>query len=151
MSIFLFPQFLTFLELFIDEEPQEQFSKNYDFFSQYNSVFVNQNEEQARIVFQDGVTLEFSISSAQINDTKRGIQQISWIICNIYLANQLQSYNKKFLGLLGNFDENKENDIFYRNLTKLENINSEQEIYPVANDCNFILNNFFKDFINEEF
>jgi hypothetical protein len=68
---------------------------------------------------------------------ENGNRRLSWIVCDIYLPTIYDDYKNSLIGLMGNFDDNPNNDIFDRNNNYLINIDSEREIYEFAKTCNY--------------
>ena len=91
--------------------------------------------QQTTVLFDTGLSVQISIMNAT---------QISWMVLNIKLLNGLSDdYSNKLVGLMGNLNGNKDDDIVSRIGIKPANISLESSIYPIANNCSL---NFRKNF-----
>ena len=136
-------------ELYVDKVEEDTFKQNFYFSNEYNSVHVSQDEKFAKVNFIDGISLEISIVTAETVDPKKGKQRLSWLFCNVYLMKTFKTYKNKIFGLMGNYNGDKNDDIFTRNLISITDINSERAIFPIASECKFFISKKFFNIIKK--
>lgn len=120
----------------IDRVVEPSFKTNLDYNQQFPNanpvVSIKRNTNQVVILFDNGLSVQISIGNA----TGAPSQQTSWLIVTIsFLNNLADSYTNKLLGLMGNFNGIKNDDLISRSGILPTNITLESSIYPIASNC----------------
>ena len=88
---------------------------------------VSQDSQGVQLTFNNGLSISLKLSSVSVNP----VQSLSWLTCNLALANA--SYANAIQGLMGNLDGLASNDLVRRDTGSVPaNLTSERSVYQVA-------------------
>lgn len=91
-------------------------------------VSVSGTDGGVSILMDNGLNLQ-----ATLNTLNNGAQ--SWLSVGLALSNKVTNYSGAVVGLMGNFNGNKDDDISYRNGTILLTERKDSVTYYALNTC----------------
>jgi hypothetical protein len=99
-----------------------------------NSIFLN-GSNNVQVIFYNGLIVNFQILTARINQQ----ENVAWMSISIAFFDTISNYESNIYGLMGNNNDQPNDDIASRTGSISTDTTTDSVIYDYANTCLFFI------------